>query len=517
MTTKSHIKVAIRLRPPISRDPISDSSLVEISSDNQTTRLKSRPGTRKGDKVFKFDYSLDSLKADAPNYISQSDMYDLVGQEMLINTLEGYNSTVLAYGQTGSGKTFTMHGDHQRPGLVPLLFENLFSSVLKLGEESVNVKIKMSYIEIYQEQVFDLLDSRRSTLKVRENQNRQPYVESLSDYQVTNFDEVKRLLNGGNSRRTTALTGLNESSSRSHSILTISVVQEKFDRENLGVYKRVSSCLKLVDLAGSEKAAATLTSKNDKVDTAQRFKEGSNINRSLTTLGRILTAVAENSVSLKKPHVIPYRESVLTWLLKDSIGGNAKTLMIACISPFDYDETLSTLRYATVTSRISNSVSLNKQEQVSENYIVEHKKLLSYIDELETKLSDSVLDSDDGKDDKELVKLKNYIRFIEECQQTYNFKQALSIRQLNVQLAASTKVNDAYWSSVMGFKAKSSKLAESFIRELSSVQVPDDVAFGDCLVEIDSLKNEINHTVAEFSSDEFSDESDSSSGIDEEV
>uniref|UniRef100_A0A3B4WIN8 Kinesin family member 16B n=1 Tax=Seriola lalandi dorsalis TaxID=1841481 RepID=A0A3B4WIN8_SERLL len=251
-------------------------------------------------------------------------------------------------------------------GLIPRICEGLFSRISDATRWDVaSFRTEVSYLEIYNERVRDLL-RRKSTqtynLRVREHPKDGPYVEDLSKHLVQNYSDVEELMEAGNINRTTASTGMNDVSSRSHAIFTINFTQAKFDAE---MPSETVSKIHLVDLAGSERADATGA-------TGVRLKEGGNINKSLVTLGNVISALADMTqdgvnTNLKKKSVfVPYRDSVLTWLLKDSLGGNAKTIMIATVSPADvnYGETLSTLRYANRAKNIINKPTINEDANV---------------------------------------------------------------------------------------------------------------------------------------------------------
>ncbi|KAL2305718.1 hypothetical protein Nmel_003605, partial [Mimus melanotis] len=223
----------------------------------------------------------------------------------------------------------------------------------------LSILFLFSYLEIYNERVRDLLrrkSSKTNNLRIREHPKEGPYVEDLSKHLVQNYADVEELMDAGNINRTTAATGMNDVSSRSHAIFTINFTQAKFDSE---MPCETVSKIHLVDLAGSERADATGA-------TGVRLKEGGNINKSLVTLGNVISALATNPLSKKKQVFVPYRDSVLTWLLKDSLGGNSKTIMIATISPADvnYGETLSTLRYANRAKNIINKPTINEDPNV---------------------------------------------------------------------------------------------------------------------------------------------------------
>lgn len=255
-----------------------------------------------------------------------------------------------------------MVGYAEAKGLIPLTCSKLFDDASEKMDADPNLRItvEVSYIEIYNEKVRDLLNPKnKGNLRVREHPSLGPYVEDLSKLVVKDFNDIEHLMDEGNKARTVAATNMNETSSRSHAVFTLVVTQKKKDEETKLEAEKVSR-ISLVDLAGSERANSTGA-------TGSRLKEGANINRSLTTLGKVIAALAQASSEPSKTkkkaaleNFVPYRDSVLTWLLKDSLGGNSKTAMIAAISPADYEETLSTLRYADQAKKIKNKAVVNE-------------------------------------------------------------------------------------------------------------------------------------------------------------
>jgi kinesin family protein 1 len=322
---------------------------------------KSRKGAGKGGgdgpKVFAFDRSYWSFDKNDPNYAGQDNLFDDLGTPLLDNAFGGYNNCIFAYGQTGSGKSYSMMGYGQEHGVIPRICQSMFTRINDIQQDkSLNVTVEVSYLEIYNERVRDLLNpSNKGNLKVREHPSTGPYVEDLAKLVVRSFDEIDHLMDEGNKARTVAATNMNETSSRSHAVFTLTLTQKRHDAETSMDTEKVSK-ISLVDLAGSERANSTGA-------TGARLKEGAEINRSLSTLGRVIAALADvSSGKLKKASMVPYRDSVLTWLLKDSLGGNSMTSMIAAISPADinFDETLSTLRYADSAKRIKNHAVVNE-------------------------------------------------------------------------------------------------------------------------------------------------------------
>ncbi|KAK3094106.1 hypothetical protein FSP39_024188, partial [Pinctada imbricata] len=363
-------------------------------------------------KHFSFDFCYDStLTPQRPEYASQQLVFQDLGTEVLQAAFEGYNACVFAYGQTSTGKTYTMMGNTEDVGLIPRICEGLFSHVDDFMGEKVTFRLDVSYFEIYNERVRDLLrpgltrGNENYTLKVREHPKEGPYVQDLSSHCVKDNQGIQELIDRGNENRTTASTYMHDHSSRSHAIFTINFTQAKFEDD---LPHEIVSKIHLVDLAGSERADP-----NYNANYKGRLKEGSNINKSLVTLGNVIKALAERSLlswsndnlgstqsfqstsalgesgrsltpSPKRTRLpyIPYRDSVLTWLLKDSLGGNSKTIMIATITPASlyYNETISTLRYAQRAKSIINKPKINEDPNVS--LIRELRREIGYLREL---------------------------------------------------------------------------------------------------------------------------------------
>ncbi|CAC5401186.1 KIF1 [Mytilus coruscus] len=357
----SSVKVAVRVRPFNSREVAHKSSCIIGMTGNTTTitNLKAGPKENKV-KSFNFDYSYWSHTTPADkNFATQKKVYSDIGLEMLDHAFEGYNVCIFAYGQTGSGKSYTMMGKSEsgQQGIIPQLCEELFMKIKDMkSDKDLNYSVEVSYMEIYCERVRDLLNpSNKNNLKVREHPLLGPYVEDLSKLAVQSFDDINNLIDEGNKARTVAATNMNETSSRSHAVFTIILTQKRHDATTNLTGEKVSK-ISLVDLAGSERADSTGA-------TGTRLKEGANINKSLTTLGKVISALAECATKKKKKdNFIPYRDSVLTWLLRENLGGNSKTAMIAALSPADinYDETLSTLRYADRAKQIMCKAVVNE-------------------------------------------------------------------------------------------------------------------------------------------------------------
>ncbi|KAK2629229.1 hypothetical protein QTJ16_000049 [Diplocarpon rosae] len=373
-----NVRVVVRVRAFLPRELERGAEcLIEMNPRTQATSLlvpndtdpaNTRSKTRKviEEKSFTFDNSFWSHDAKDEHYAHQEDVYNSLGEEFLDHNFEGYHTCIFAYGQTGSGKSYTMMGTPDQPGLIPRTCEDLFQRIEAAQNETPNISynVRVSYFEVYNEHVRDLLVPVQPNqppyyLKIRESPTEGPYIKDLTDAPVRNISEIMKHMKTGDASRTTASTKMNDTSSRSHSVFTIMLKQIHHDMDTDETTERTAR-IRLVDLAGSERAKATEA-------TGARLREGSNINKSLTTLGRVIAALADpkqHRPGKRSKDIVPYRDSILTWLLKDSLGGNSKTAMIACIAPSDYDETLSTLRYADQAKRIRTRAIVN-QDHVS--------------------------------------------------------------------------------------------------------------------------------------------------------
>ncbi|KAK7427942.1 hypothetical protein QQZ08_005555 [Neonectria magnoliae] len=406
-----NVKVVVRVRAFLKRelerrakcliemDPITQLTTLLVPEDQEDT--KSRKIFE--EKQFTFDSSFWSHNIEDKHYAHQEDVYNSLGEEFLDHNFEGYHTCIFAYGQTGSGKSYTMMGTPERPGLIPRTCEDLFERIDAAQNENANIayNVRVSYFEVYNEHVRDLLVAQAPNkppnyLKIRESPTEGPYVKDLTEVPVRNFSEILRFMKRGDSSRTVASTKMNDTSSRSHAVFTIMLKQIHHDMETDETTER-SSRIRLVDLAGSERAKSTEA-------TGARLREGSNINKSLTTLGRVIAALADPKAhrgGSKRKDVVPYRDSILTWLLKDSLGGNSKTAMIACIAPSDYDETLSTLRYADQAKRIRTRAVVNQDQMSSAERDAQISAMAEEIRVLQLSVSDSRQREKSAKDAEE--------------------------------------------------------------------------------------------------------------------
>ncbi|KAF6254437.1 hypothetical protein COO60DRAFT_1665196 [Scenedesmus sp. NREL 46B-D3] len=339
-----------------------------------SVELKHRPEPHQ----FKFDCVL-------PENTSQLEIFERAGKPIVDNCMGGYNSTIFAYGQTGAGKTYTMQGplaaaleECEERGLAPRVFEYLFSEIDKaqdeLCHENLTFCVKVSMLEIYNEVITDLLNPSGSNLQIREDIKRGCFVEDLSEQLIQNSSDAMRLMRTGAENRHVGETRLNRESSRSHSVFACTLERHSKSQES-GVTNVLFSRLNLIDLAGSERINGG--EHGGSQATGKHFKEACHINKSLTTLGRVIMELVDaqrssgggrgssagggKSSGGSKARHVPYRDSRLTFLLQDSLGGNAKTLMIANISPssVSYQETLSTLQFMSRAKCIRNRATIN--------------------------------------------------------------------------------------------------------------------------------------------------------------
>ncbi|KAK5873789.1 hypothetical protein PBY51_018797 [Eleginops maclovinus] len=386
MHSKDCVKVAVRVRPFNKRERDAGSRCI-VSMVSSSITIQD-PRESQSRRSFCFDYAYWSHSGftrdrgglyvpEEPGgrYADQDSVFQDLGEGILENALQGYNATLLAYGQTGSGKSYSMVGYGPNKGLVPKLCDRLFQSIRE-NQDTRQCQVFFSMLEIYNEQVVDLLSRGTRTpggLRVREEQQRGFYVEGLRTIPCDNAVQVEQLMEQGTRTRTTAATHMNANSSRSH-MLIILQLKQIFSKESITKQSNIN----LVDLAGSERQRSSGSE-------ADRLKEGTAINLSLTTLGNVISSLADVAVGKKVVH-IPYRDSVLTKLLQSALGGNSRTVMIATLSPADicYEESLSTLRYAERAKRIQNRAVVNESptERLVKELKAENARLLQRLGRL---------------------------------------------------------------------------------------------------------------------------------------
>ena len=380
---ETNVKVAVRCRP-LSRKEMDRGCTSIIKINDNSVHIDTPPednsSTGKVARDFKFDHSYDINS-------TQEQVYVDLGGPVVAQALDGFNCTIFAYGQTGSGKSHSMMGYERDLGIIPRLNDDLWSRIFDLQAKASQPKastaidgkteymVTVSFLEIYNEEIKDLLNPKKHAggMKIRESPELGIYVEDLCELIVKDSFAVMKLIEQGNTVRKVAATNMNDQSSRSHSVFTIRIEQNTETILDNGMTKvsLVKAKINLVDLAGSERAEKTGA-------TGKLLQEGANINLSLMALGNVINALSEagsaNSGGKKVMKHIPYRDSKLTRLLQESLGGNAATVMIAAISPADYnyDETLSTLKYANRAKSIANAVT--KNEDVNQRMINDLKK-----------------------------------------------------------------------------------------------------------------------------------------------
>ncbi|XP_041930231.1 kinesin-like protein KIF3A isoform X1 [Alosa sapidissima] len=384
-----NVKVVVRCRPLNQKEKMMGHKLaVSVDEMRGTITVNKHETTNEPPKTFTFDTVFGPES-------KQLDVYNLTARPIVDSVLEGYNGTIFAYGQTGTGKTFTMEGVRAVPelrGIIPNSFAHVFGHIAK-AEGDTRFLVRVSYLEIYNEEVRDLLGKdQMQRLEVKERPDVGVYIKDLSGYVVNNADDMDRIMTLGHKNRSVGATNMNEHSSRSHAIFTITIeCSEKGVDGNQHV--RMGK-LHLVDLAGSERQGKTGA-------TGQRLKEATKINLSLSTLGNVISALVDG----KSTHV-PYRNSKLTRLLQDSLGGNSKTMMCANIGPADYnyDETISTLRYANRAKNIKNKARINEDPKDAllrqfQKEIEELKKKLEEGEEISGSEGSGSEEMDEGEDE----------------------------------------------------------------------------------------------------------------------
>lgn len=332
-SNECNIKVICRVRPLNQSEERAGSKFVLKFPTDDSISI--------GGKVFVYDKVL------KPN-VTQEHVYTVTAKPIVADVLSGYNGTIFAYGQTSSGKTHTMEGvlgDDAMQGIIPRIIQDIFNYIYGM-DENLEFHIKVSYFEIYMDKIRDLLDVTKTNLSVHEDKNRVPYVKGCTERFVSSPEEVMEVIDEGKANRHVAVTNMNEHSSRSHSVFLIHVKQENVENE-----KKLHGKLYLVDLAGSEKVSKTGAE-------GAVLDEAKNINKSLSALGNVIAALAEGN----KSHV-PYRDSKLTRILQESLGGNARTTMVICCSPASYNETetKSTLLFGQRAKTIKNVVTVNEE------------------------------------------------------------------------------------------------------------------------------------------------------------
>ena len=406
------IVVGVRVRPFNQREKARESQCcIDMPGGNQT-KIFDETGK---EKTFTFDHSFWShdgfrtlengyMEPEDDKYADQKIVFDTVGVQILDNAWQGYHCCLFAYGQTGAGKSYSMVGYGENKGIVPISCNEIFRRIGENKDPDKSYEVQVSMLEIYNEKVQDLLINPnkrpQSGLKIRESKVLGIFVDGLSKHPVTSYDEISKKMDDGYNNRAIGSTLMNATSSRAHTIVTIEF------RQITMVAKKKSeklSMINLVDLAGSERSGSTGA-------TGDRLKEGCNINKSLLILGNVINCLADKAIGKNKNMLPPYRDSALTRILQNALGGNSKTVMICALSPasINYEETLSTLRYADRAKKIQNKAVINESEHDKMVRLLkeENVNLKKMIEDLQKKIGGGGGGSVSGEDQEAFLELK---------------------------------------------------------------------------------------------------------------
>lgn len=399
------------MRPFNKREKARNATLI-VEMKGESTYLTNPEETEEEPKKFTFDFSYWShdgfeerddgyLAPSKPNYADQMKVYNDLGKGVLKNAWEGFNTSLFAYGQTGSGKSWSIVGYGANKGIVPIFCEEIFMGIdeKKQGGDEGQYEVLFSMLEIYNEKVRDLLNPSKNKggLRVRQHPKKGFYADGLKTVPVSEYKDIEQRMDEGTKNRTVAATNMNATSSRAHTIVGVTFTQKR--KNEAGEETAKTSLINLVDLAGSERADSTGA-------TGDRLKEGAAINQSLSSLGNVIAALVDKANG--KNVRVPFRDSVLTKLLKNALGGNSKTFMIAAISPADinYDETLSTLRYADRAKQIKTTAKVNEDptEKLIRELKEENEKLMEMLKKSQAGEAVKMSADDDDDDDDDTQK-----------------------------------------------------------------------------------------------------------------
>ena len=420
MEDQGNIKVVCRFRPLNEKEiELSESLCVNFISD-QTISI-----TDKHEAAEPLKFTLDKV---FPPMSAQQDVYEVAAKPIVEAVMQGFNGTVFAYGQTSSGKTFTMTGpdfeDPELMGIIPRMVKTVFDGI-ESADEHIEFTVKVANCEIYLEKIKDLLDTTRSNLKIHEDKTRGVYIEGLSDRYVSTDSEVYDLMKIGTSNREVGYTHMNAGSSRSHSIFLITISQN-----NSKDYSGKIGKLFLVDLAGSEKISKTGAA-------GKRLEEAKKINTSLTALGQVINSLTDG----KSTHV-PYRDSKLTRVLQDSLGGNSKTSLIVTCSPSPYNvaETISSLRFGVRAKGIKNKPKINREYTIAELKLL----LTKAQEEIEKRDRIIIKYEENFKKNGEILPDMNFsFRLDDEQQEKFNIDELIiEIEELKIRLSEEFEKNN---------------------------------------------------------------------------
>ena len=406
------IVVGVCVKPFNQREKQRESVCCIDMPGNNQTKIVDDTGK---EKTFTFDHSFWShdgfrtlengyMEPEDDKYADQKIVFDTVGKQILDNAWQGYHCCLFAYGQTGAGKSYSMVGYGENKGIVPISCNEIFRRIGENKDPDKSFEVQVSMLEIYNEKVQDLLinpNKRPSSgLKIRESKVLGIFVDGLSKHPVTSYDEISNKMDDGYNNRTIGSTLMNATSSRAHTIVTI-----EFKQITMVAKKKSEklSMINLVDLAGSERSGSTGA-------TGDRLKEGCNINKSLLILGNVINCLADKAIGKNKNMLPPYRDSALTRILQNALGGNSKTVMICALSPasINYEETLSTLRYADRAKKIQNKAVINESEHDKMVRMLkeENVSLKKMIEDLQKKIGGGGGGSISAEDQQAFLELK---------------------------------------------------------------------------------------------------------------
>ena len=442
-------------------------------------------GYREKEKTYAFDYAFDQD-------IEQEYIFERTTKFLIEGVMTGFNSTVFAYGATGAGKTYTMMGEEDRDGIMLLSVNELFNQMDRVSSE-LEYQLKISYIEVYNENIKDLLNAKSPYWELREDPTRGVTVAGVTEIMTTNTEEIMYLLREGNKLRTKEATHANEASSRSHAVMQV-VVENKEKSHGLDSDINIGK-LSLIDLAGSERASATL-------NTGKRLIEGANINRSLLALANCINALC-SKVDKGGINHIPYRDSKLTRLLKDSLGGNCRTVMIANISPsfMWYEDTLNTLKYADRAKQIKTVVKRNTLNV--EYHISNYRNIINNLRSEIVNLKGQLTEAKKGGSVKHFNDGDSFLPDIPQSAGTpnkqSNLKQA-ELKKKQLDMSVHFEREAIHKKKILEWDKENEKLAfqlfgkELQIRKLLKDESNDPVLIAHLKEEIEQIKSKIDET-----------------------
>ncbi|KAL8145413.1 kinesin-like protein KIN-4C isoform X2 [Apium graveolens] len=483
--TKDCVRVAVNIRPLVTGE-------LAVGCTDCISVPPGEPQVQIGSHSFTFDYVFGSSGKHS------SRIYEECVAPLVDALCQGYNGTVLAYGQTGSGKTYTMgtnyNGEGQNDGVIPHVMETIFSRV-EAAKESTEFLIRVSFIEIFKEEVYDLLDPNpvpfakgeakpagpaRVPIHIRETANGGITLAGVTEAEVRTKEEMASFLLRGSFCRATGSTNMNSKSSRSHAIFTISMEQKRLSSSAGGDMPDANGdilCAKLhlVDLAGSERAKRTGAD-------GLRLREGIHINKGLLALGNVISALGDEKKRKEGGHV-PYRDSKLTRLLQDSLGGNSKTVMIACVSPADTnaEETLNTLKYANRARNIQNKAIVNRDPVAAQMH-----RMQNQIEQLQAELL--YVRGDAGTPFEEIQMLKHKISLLEAS--NGELQRELQERRMSCEHLAKRAIDAQVEKDKLIMKLESARSGKSW-EEIDTDSIQDIGLVKNYVKKIQELENEV--------------------------